>query len=855
MALRPPLILAVLLAVSPVFGQSLPPPGGFPVVTDRYDNLRSGANLKESQLRPDTIASDDSGKIRFGKLFTRSVDAPIYAQPLYVPDVLVPGKGKHNIVYVATANNSVYAFDADSCTGVNAVPLWYQNLGPAVPSSRYDASASVPLAYALRVSLRLPLPENFATILDSIRLPYIGYYRDIAPKIGIIGTPVIDLSTHSLYAVAALSGVRDGQLVYEHRIFVLDITTGKLKRRGVPIVGKVPGFGDGSNGSIVAFDSYFGLQQSALLLDHGTLYIAFGAHGDIPTVGPQYTNGFLVNRYGVIQNLAGYAADHGWLFAYDARTLLQAGVFCTSPNVRTVAPRVEDLLHLRLSNPTGSGIGMGGVGPAADAQGNVYIVTGRGIFDRRDLTTGADRPDGTEYGNSVLRLTLTHPTRPTLPGASRLTLSDYFTPPQQLHLSLTDNPSGGGGVVLLPTAADGATNSQLALTAALGDPLYLLKQKKLGNYSPLTNPNVTAATTGPNDPSQAGSQTVAPTPVYWYRPPAAPNAAILPTLVYLWVPGSGLQTWDLHEGTLTALVHEATSDPSEPLGTAPMNLTVSANAAETDSGILWAASAGMGASTRYMGGVLRAYAAGKPTQDSNSSVPRLLWSSETDVTGTDAPGSIAPFTAPMVAAGKVYLPTTSGTLVVYGALSDRGTIPATAAITIDSDNPTVNYERDEHLRILGSLAGGIRRAGLVRFVVPSFQKSNAPVSAFLTLHLYPSTVEARETSRNTEFIPLYIFGVDGAGNWQPSQVTWSHLPETNNGQKGSRVANLSGGGHPVSVLAERAKVALPVTFDVTRWVRAHPGQAITLLLWSPSLQPLTFFAKGNNAPLLTVNGK
>ena len=131
--------------------------------THRYDNARTGSNLAETQLNTSNV-----NKNQFGRLFSYVVDADIYTQPLVIQNVTVVGKGIHNVVYVATNNNSVYAFDADNNQGTNAEPLWQVNFnGPGVT----------------------PIPASDVLLNDSIRRP---------GPIGIIGTPVIDQSTGTM---------------------------------------------------------------------------------------------------------------------------------------------------------------------------------------------------------------------------------------------------------------------------------------------------------------------------------------------------------------------------------------------------------------------------------------------------------------------------------------------------------------------------------------------------------------------------------------------------------------------------------------------------------------------------------
>ncbi|MFC5723955.1 hypothetical protein ACFP1Z_27695 [Streptomyces gamaensis] len=241
--------------------------GPAPVTTQHNDNRRTGANLQEHLLTPDSV-----GPGSFGKLFSRAVDGEIYAQPLVVPAVDVPGAGTRDVVYVATMHNSVYAFDADDPRA--AAPLWHTSLGPSVP-----------------------LPD------DGIGPPG---YADIAVEIGIVSTPVIDPARRVLYAVAFTKDA-DG---YHHTLHALDLGTGAHRLAApVRIAADAPGTGDSSSGGRVTFVSQRHNQRPALTLANGRVYLAFASYGD-------------------------RRPYHGWVLAHDAATLAPAGAYVTTPNTR-----------------------------------------------------------------------------------------------------------------------------------------------------------------------------------------------------------------------------------------------------------------------------------------------------------------------------------------------------------------------------------------------------------------------------------------------------------------------------------------------------------------------------------------
>jgi chitodextrinase len=238
--------------------------------THHNDNFRTGQNLNETMLSPANVNAS-----QFGKLFTQTLDGLIFASPLYVASVNMGGNGFHNLVYVATEHDSVYAFDADSSS---ATPLWKTSfINPA------QGVTSVPSA-------------------DT------GEPGDIPTEIGITGTPVIDPTTNTIYVVAKTKEVTGGNTNYVQRLHALDITTGAEKFGGpVVIQASVAGTGSGSSGGQVAFNALAENQRPGLLLSNGTVYIGFGSHGD-------------------------YGPWHGWIIGYNAVTLQQTMAYNVTPN-------------------------------------------------------------------------------------------------------------------------------------------------------------------------------------------------------------------------------------------------------------------------------------------------------------------------------------------------------------------------------------------------------------------------------------------------------------------------------------------------------------------------------------------
>ena len=233
------------------------------VLTQHNDNARTGATLRET-----TLSTTNVNVATFGKVFTRTVDGYLYAQPLYVQSLPIPGKGLHNVIFAATSHNSVYAYDADDPKA--DAPLWKVTLGPAVPAAEI----------------------------------YTTHWTDMRGEIGITSTPVIDLPAQTIYVETK----NKENNTYVQRLHALNIETGQ-ERHGSPVLIKasVKGTGDGNVNGIVSFNPVTQLNRPGLLLSNGVVYLAYGSHAD----------------QGVF---------HGWILGYDARTLAQRCVFNTTPN-------------------------------------------------------------------------------------------------------------------------------------------------------------------------------------------------------------------------------------------------------------------------------------------------------------------------------------------------------------------------------------------------------------------------------------------------------------------------------------------------------------------------------------------
>jgi hypothetical protein len=240
------------------------------VTTYHNDSYRSGSNPQETVLTLSNVTMQS-----FGKRFTFAVQGYVYAQPLYVPGLTIGGT-THNVLFVATEHDQVYAFDVNS-----GQQLWRTNF----------------LA-----------TSGFRYVISSVSSGDVGC-GDLVPEIGITGTPAIDTTSGTMYLVAKTKQydtVTHTTSFYQ-TLHALDIETGKDKVTPLPISASSPGNGTGSIGGILTFDPLVEAQRSALLLLKGQVFIAWASHCD-------------------------HGSYHGYVMSFNEANLVRSGLYVDTPN-------------------------------------------------------------------------------------------------------------------------------------------------------------------------------------------------------------------------------------------------------------------------------------------------------------------------------------------------------------------------------------------------------------------------------------------------------------------------------------------------------------------------------------------
>jgi hypothetical protein len=519
-------------------GSASPPPGPIPtptqhtdVLTYKNDLARTGQNLTESVL---TLGNVNTGN--FGLLRILAADGNVDATPLYLAGLSVQGAA-HDVVFIATENDSVYAYDSDS-----GALLWHVSV--------------------------LGSGET------AVNMPP-GGCSQIAPSIGITATPVIDRSAgaHGTVYVVAMSWSPASATAHQ-RLHALDVTTGaELLGGPVDIAATYP-----TLGGTTSFDPLQYAERAALLLLNGMIYTSWTSHCDFTP----YT---------------------GWIIAYSASTLARTAVFNAAPN----------------SGGKGPAIWMSGGGPAADAAGNVYLLTANGVFETTLDANGF--PNQGDYGNSFLKLAT---------AGGTLRVSDYFTMYNEIDESGSDDDLGSGGILLLPDLTDsGGVVRHLAIGAGKDANLYVVNRDAMGRFNSSAN--------------QIWQQLTGALRGGIYSTPAYFNGA-----VYYGPSGGALRAFGIKAAQLSASPSSSTSLSFAFPGTSP---AISANG--TANGIVWAHENSGPA-------VLHAYDAGDLSHE--------LYNSSQAGNGRDQFGPGNKFITPVIADGKVFIGTQSG-VAEFGLLN------------------------------------------------------------------------------------------------------------------------------------------------------------------------------------------
>ncbi|HEX6773021.1 MAG TPA: chitobiase/beta-hexosaminidase C-terminal domain-containing protein, partial [Acidobacteriaceae bacterium] len=501
------------------------------VPTWRYDLTHAGQNTNETALTPANVNVNT-----FGKLFSMAVEGSVYAQPLFVNGLTMSDGQVHNVLFIATEHDSIYAFDADSNGGANANPLWKITLLDAAHGAGAGATT-------------VPYSDTGSP--------------DIAPEIGITATPVIDPATHTMYVV----GKTKENGVYFQRLHAINIVNGaELPGSPVAIRGTVPGTGNGSSGGQLSFSPLWQNNRTALNLYNGHIYIAFGAHGDN---GPW----------------------HGWLFAYDATTLAQTAVLCTS------------------ANGFGDGVWQAGSGMPIDTRiggGRMFLATGNGTY-----TSYAPFTANSQFGDSIVAFDLT---------GGQLTPVDAFTPFNQGHLSSADLDQGSGGILMMPDQQ--GANPHILLQAGKEGRLLVLNRDSLGGYATGVTSNTNALQDILNESGGLWS-----TPAYW-------NGN-----VYIWGKADSPKMFKVNSGVMDTMPDSVANVSSAYPGASFM---ISSDG--TQNGIAWAVRTDQ--YTTHGPQVLYAW-------DAND-LTNLLYESDANIT-RDGGGKSMKFAIPVVTNGKVYI--------------------------------------------------------------------------------------------------------------------------------------------------------------------------------------------------------
>jgi outer membrane protein assembly factor BamB len=496
------------------------------VLTFHNDLARTGQNLEERILTLNNV-----NVRKFGKVGFLNTDGLVDAEPLYVSNLTI-GTRSHNVVFVATEHDSVYAFDADTLT-----LLWHVSVISPNETPSDDRNCA-----------------------------------QVSPEIGITSTPAISLNGDGgiLYVVAMSKDI-DGN--YFQRLHALDITSGAdISGSPATIQATFPNL----KGQ-VTFDAKRYKERASLLLLNGIIYTTWASHCD----EGKYT---------------------GWIIGYDATTLQQI-------NVLNLTPNGDD-----------GAIWMSGAGPAADSDGNIYLLDANGTFDETFDSSGF--PLNGDFGNAFLKLSTV---------GGKLSVADYFNTHDTAAQSGRDIDLGSGGALLLPDLQDASGKTwQLAVGAGKDKRIYVVNRNDMGKFHRKKNTTIYQEL----DHALAGQV---------FSMPAFYNNTI-----YYGSINDTLKSFSIEDAKL---IPEPTSQTAAHFAYPGTTPSISANG--SSNAIVWAVEA-RGSDA----GILHAYDA--------SNLENELYNSAQARGGRDAFADNK-FITPMIANGRVFVGTLTG-VMVFGLL-------------------------------------------------------------------------------------------------------------------------------------------------------------------------------------------
>ena len=557
------------------------------ILTYQNNVSRTGANLSETILTPANVNATS-----FGNLFSYTLDGLPFAQPLYMAGVPIAGKGRHNVVFVATVGDSVYALDADSNAGANATPLWQWTI------------ANPPNVIPIPASLSGGPNEFFNC-------------GSFGTTVGIVGTPVIDPNTLTIYFVTVTKETTDGNINYVHRFHAVDITTG-LSKSGSGSIITAPAGTD--------YYAHWMVQRTGLLLLNGNVYLGFSAPCD-------------------------HAPFQGMLASFNAQTLQQnPAVFITD--------------HAW----PGQG-GIWGGAPAADAAGNIFVMTGNGDFN----------PSSSDYGSAFLKLN------------QSFQVQDYFAPYNiNGFLNSHDDDLGTSMPILLPDSVGSTAHPHLMVGAGKEGRIYLIDRDNLGGYDGISD-------------HMAGS--------YMTGHPIFGRGAYFNNYFYTSPGSSPLLSFNVSGAQLSL---GSTTSNTFTNGSAYIGAGINISANGTSNGIVWTLPLISGSA------VLNAYDA--------TNLQNQLY---TTAGSSDALGGWVNLSLPSTAQGKVFAGNASGAqgvLSVFGLRSPVCATDASSQITVARGGWRYNHATNTYMQTITLTNKGTALTGPVTLVLDNLTSTSQLVS-------------------------------------------------------------------------------------------------------------------------------